>query len=199
MILVLFLDKNLTLTCHINETCRKAANAIRSIGRIPKYLTNENLEGLVNALVISRLDYCNSILLPKRELDKLQRAQNTAARLITGTKQYHHIKPALQKLQLLPVESRITFKIILITFKIFHGLSPAYVSSLLQEYHPPRSLRSSSKSLLTVPTMNSVTFGERAFSFYAPTLWNTLPDSLKICPKNIPISEILFLVTRNII
>ena len=199
MILVLFLDKNLTLTCHINETCRKAANAIRSIGRIPKYLTNENLEGLVNGLVISRLDYCNSILLPKRELDKLQRAQNTAARLITGTKQYHHIKPALQKLQLLPVESRITFKIILITFKIFHGLSPAYVSSLLQEYHPPRSLRSSSKSLLTVPTMNSVTYGERTFSFYAPTLWNTLPDSLKICPKNIPISEILFLVTRNII
>ena len=95
MILVLFLDKNLTLTCHINETCRKAANAIRSIGRIPKYLTNENLEGLVNALVISRLDCCNSILLPKRELDKLQRAQNTAARLITETKQYHHIKPAL--------------------------------------------------------------------------------------------------------
>ena len=112
------LDKTLTPTYHINETCRKATNAIRSIGRIRKYLTNKNLKLLVNALVISRLDYCNSILygLPKRELDKLQRVQNTAARLITGTKQYDHIKPAFQKLHCLPVESRIIFKVIRITF-----------------------------------------------------------------------------------
>ena len=173
------LDKTLTPTYHINETCRKATNAIRSIGRIRKYLTNKNLKLLVNALVITRLDYYNSILygLPKRELDKLQRVQNTAARLIN---QYDHIKPApLQKLHWLRVESRIIFKVILITFKILHGLSPAYLSSLLQEYHPPRSLRSSSKSLLTVPTINSVTYGERAFSFCAPTVRNTLPDSLK--------------------
>ena len=125
------LHKNLTPTYHINETYRKATNAIRSIGRIRKYLTNKNLKLLVNALVISRLDYCNSILygLPKRELDKLQRVQNTAAGLI---KQYDHIKPApLQKLHWLRVESRIIFKVILITFKILHGLSPAYLSSLL--------------------------------------------------------------------
>ena len=156
-------------------------DAIRSIGRIRKYLTDENLKLLVNTLVISRLDYCNSILygLSKRELDKLQRVHNTAARLITGTKQYDHVKPALQKLHWLPVESRIIFKVILITFKILHGLSPAYLSSLLQEYHPPRSLRSSSKSLLTVSSMNSVTHGQRAFSFCAPRLRNTLPDSLK--------------------
>ena len=65
-------------------------------------------------------DYCNSILygLPKRELDKLQRVQNTAAHLITGTKQYNHIKSALQKLHWLPIQSRIIFKVILITFKI---------------------------------------------------------------------------------
>ena len=177
------LDKNLTPTYHINETYRKATNAIRSIGRIRKYLANKNLKLLVNALVISRLDYCNSILygLPKRELDKLQRVQNTAARLITGTKQYDHIKPrpALQKLHWLPVESRIIFKVILVTFKILHGLSPAYLSSLLQEHYPSRCLRSSSKSLLTVPTMNSVTCGERAFSFCAPASWYTLPDCLK--------------------
>ena len=72
------------------------------------------------------------------------------------------------------------FAFLLLDFCLcFHGLSPAYLSSLLQEYHLPRSLRSSSKSLLTVPTMNSVTYGEGAFSFCAPTLWNTLPHSLK--------------------
>ena len=83
------LDNNLTLTYRINETSRKATIAIRSIGRTRKYLTNENFKLLINALEISRLDYSNSILygLPKRELDKLQRVQNTAARFITETKQ----------------------------------------------------------------------------------------------------------------
>ena len=134
-----------------------------------------------------RLDYCNSILygLPKQELSKLQRVQNTATRLITGSKQNDHIKPALRKLHWLPVESRITLLsiyillVILIAFKILHGLSPTYLSSLLQEYHPPRSLRLSSKSRFPVPTVKYVTYGKRAFSFCAATLWNTLPDSLK--------------------
>ena len=112
---------------------------------------------LVNALVLSRLDYCNSILygLPKQELNE--------------TTQLHW----------LPVKSRIMFKVLLITFKIIHGLCPAYLLSLLQQYHPQRSLRSSSKLLFTVPTVNSVTYGERAFSFSAPILWNSLPDSVR--------------------
>ena len=59
-------------------------------------------------------------------------------------------------------------KVLLITFKIIHGLCPAYLSSLLQLYQPQRSLRSSSKLLFTVPTVNSATYGERAFSFSAP-------------------------------
>ena len=79
----------------------------------------------------------------------------------------------------LPVESRIIFKLLLITFKIIHGLCPAYLSSLLQQYHPQRSLRSCSKLLFTLPSVNYVTYGERAFSFSAPILWNSLPDAVK--------------------
>ena len=104
---------------------------------------NENLKLLVNALVISRLDSCTSIGPLKQELDKLQRIQNPAARLISGTSQHEHITPALRELDWLPVESRIIFNVILIFFKILDRLSQAYLSSLLQEYHPPRSLRSS--------------------------------------------------------
>ena len=42
------LDKNLSLTYHINETCKKATNAIRAIGRIRKYITKENLKLLLS-------------------------------------------------------------------------------------------------------------------------------------------------------
>ena len=116
-------DKNPRLIYHINETCGKETNVIRSIGRIRKYLTNGNLKMLFNALVISRLNYCKSILysLPKQELDRLQRIQTTAARLITETKQYELINPTLRELQWLPVESRLIFKVILTTLIILYG------------------------------------------------------------------------------
>ena len=68
----------------MNEICEKSTLAIRSIGRIRKYLSLDGLKMLVNALVISRYDYCNCPLygIPKYQRDKLQRIQNTAARLL---------------------------------------------------------------------------------------------------------------------
>ena len=114
------MEKNLRLTYHIHDTWRKETDAIWSIGRIRKYLTSGNLKLLFNPLVISRFNYRKSILysLPKQELDRLQRIQNTAARLITETKQYELINPALRELHWLPVESRLIFKVILISFKV---------------------------------------------------------------------------------
>ena len=115
------------------------------------------------------MDYCNSILygLPKQEHYKLQRIKKTTARLITRTKRYEHIKPALRELHWLPVESRIIFKVLLINFKIIRGLFPAYLSSLPQRYHPQRSLHSSSKLLFTGPTVNSVTYGQPKHILYS--------------------------------
>ena len=91
------MDKNLSFTNHINDMCKKATLAIRSIGRIRKYLPNDGIKRLVNALVMSQLDYSNSLLygLPKYQIDKLQRLQNTAARLVAGTRRSDHIKPVL--------------------------------------------------------------------------------------------------------
>ena len=87
--------------------------------------------------------------------------------------------PALRELHWLPVESRIILKGLLITFKIIHGLCPAFLSSLLQQYQPQRSVRQlSSKLLFTIPTVNSVTNGEITLSFSASILWNSLPDSI---------------------
>ena len=60
-------------------------------------------------------------------LNKLQRVQNMAARLITNTPRFCHITPVLCQLYWLPVGVRIKFKVILITFKAIHGLVPYYI------------------------------------------------------------------------
>ena len=82
------LDKHLTLHQHINNVSKSESYAIRNIGRIHKYLNNEDCEKLVHAFITSRLDCCNSILygLPDSELAKLQRIQNTAAGLVAREK-----------------------------------------------------------------------------------------------------------------
>ena len=69
--------------------------------------------------------------MPDIELQKLQRVQNTAARLVCNSNRFDHITPTLVKLHWLPVKYRIHFKILLITFKAIHGLAPKYLSELL--------------------------------------------------------------------
>lgn len=111
------MDANFTLTSHINDLCRKAF-FINSIGRIRKYLPPDPLRRLVDALVISHLDYCNSLLygLPSYELAKLQRVQNTVARLIVRARQSDHMTPILRDLHWLPIPARLEFKILLLFF-----------------------------------------------------------------------------------
>jgi hypothetical protein len=127
-------------------------------------------------------------------IDKLQHCQSSAARLVTRTWKYEHITPVLMVLQWLRVEKRITYKILLLTYKSLNGMAPKYLSNLLHHYNPTRQLRSASKHLLISPKVNLKSYGKITFKSASPRLWNSLPedvwlgsslDSFKI--KDIPI------------
>ena len=90
-----------------------------------------------------------------------------------------YITPVLKSLHWLPVCFRIDFKILLLVFKALNGLSPSYLSDLLLTYEPSRTLRSSDRGLLLIPKVRSKTHGEAAFHYYAPRLWNSLPEDLR--------------------
>ena len=156
-------------------------DSVRNIGRIRKYLDQPSTERLVHAFVTSKLHYCNSVLygLPAKQLSKLQRLQNSAARLVTKAKSRDHVTPVLRQLHWLPINQRIVFKVLLITFKIINGYAPSYLSSLLESYQPKRALPFATKRLLIVPKSFTTTYGDRAFSIAAPNLWNNPPDSIK--------------------
>ena len=176
------MDANFTLSTHINDLCKKAFFFINSIGRIRKYLPPDPLKRLVNALVISHLDYCNSLLygLPSYELSKLQRVQNTAARLIVGARRSDHMTPILRDLHWLPIPARLEFKILLLTYKCLHNQGPSYLRELLKFPNPSRILRSSMQSLLLKSYRpNTLYYGERTFAFAAPKLWNSIPEHIK--------------------
>ena len=160
-----------------------------------KYLSKECRQSLVHAYVTSRLDYCNSILygLPKYQLSKLQRIQNMAARLITDTMKFDHINPVLYNLHWLPENHRIQFKILMITLKAIHAITPSYLSNLICIRLSSRySLRNNDTKFLERPKgVMRTTLGARSFHASAPALWNSLPahirmiDSLALFKKSL--------------
>jgi hypothetical protein len=174
-------DKNLTMCNHVNLICKTASFALHKIGSIRKYLDTKTTETLVHSLVMSRIDTCNSLLfgLPDSLIKKLQRVQNSAARLVTCTRPRDHITPILQNLHWLPVQARIKFKILLLTFQCLQGTAPIYLQDLVHKYIPSRNLRSKSKSLLVISTPVTKSYGARSFQVAAAELWNGLPESVK--------------------
>ena len=159
------LDSRPTLNKHVSAVCSAASLHIRNIGKIRHLLTQSITEKLVHAFITARLDYCNSILygLLKRLIQRLQRIQNSAARLVTRTNRDDHIAPVLKGLHWLPVQERIMFKILLLTYKTIHGSAPSYLSELVSSYTPSRSLHSSSKNLLCRRKTKLLQYGGRSF------------------------------------
>ena len=134
----------------------------------------------LNSWFTPGLDYGNDLLygVPDQLLDKLQRVQNVAARIVVRASRYDHITSILETLHWLPVRYRIEYKVLLMTFKALHLLAPSYIADLLQFYQPCRTLRSSSDSLLSAHLRH---YGDRAFCIAAPRLWNSLPHEMRKC------------------
>ena len=174
------MDNKMSMESHINATIKSCSYHIRNLGKIRKYLNQQATEQLVHAFISSRLDMGNALLygLPNNLIRRLQLKQNTAARLVTGTKVSMHISPILSDLHWLPVRFRIQFKILLLTYRAINNLAPPYITELLVLSQTRSGLRSASQHLLAEPkTLRS--WGDRSFFAAAPHLWNNLPEHIR--------------------
>ena len=120
---------------HVKYTCRLAYYHLRNIASIRFGLTQKAAVCLMYSLVISRIDYANCLLhgIPDCLINKLQRVQNAAARLVVRCHRWDHITSVLKKLHWLPGKQRIHYAILLLAFCAQHGLVPAYITNLLHE------------------------------------------------------------------
>ena len=114
----------------------------------------------------------------EQNLNKLQRVQNSIARVVTGTRRRDHITSVLADLHWLPVRARITFKIFTLVYKVRVTQQPTYLADLICDYTPARSLRPTSQRLLVEPPTRTV-MGRRSFRYIAAKTWNNLPENLK--------------------
>ena len=178
-----WLDSTLSIDAPITKTCSAAFYYLYNIKRIRRCLSKESTETLIQAFISSRLDYCNSLFdkIPACQLQKLQRIQNAAARLILQECKFCHITPLLMTLHWLPVKYIIHLKILLLTFKAINLFAPSYICDFVTVKKPSNyNLRSNNSLVFGSPKVKSLaTLGERSFSFAAPKLWYKLPNYIR--------------------
>ena len=177
-------DQNLSMLNHVKVLTKSLNFQIKKIGHIRNFINESVTKKLVTSLILSRLDYCNSLLAntSKELIHPLQKCQNNAARLIMRVKKRDHITPLLKQLHWLPVRYRINYKIITFCFKVLNGLAPKYfqIDGHFCIYAPTRALRSANdKTIFVEPGFKYKRFGSRSFYFYGPYLWNRLPKELR--------------------
>ena len=141
-----------------------------------------------NALVGSRLDYCNSLFRSLSALDlcKLQCVQNNLARIVTNTTKYSHITPVRKILHWLPIEQRSIFKTTLLVYKCLNCGQPRYFAPFLK---PRQSVYSTRKNqadgvFLEIPHFATSLYKSSkhfslSFAYDAPKIWNDLPDDVR--------------------
>ena len=162
------LDSDISMKKHINMTVRACFTALRRIRTLRRSLPRHALLTLIRALVVSKVDYCSSVLngLPGRQLNRLQSILNAAARTIFCTRKHEHITPLLYELHSLKVEERIKFKLCVLTHCCLHGMAPVYRAEALHrttDVEASPRLRSADATLLLTPATRRSTLGDCAF------------------------------------
>ena len=181
----MWFDAEFSFSEYVKRTCKACFIQMHDLCRIRQYLTPVLA---ANALVSSRLDYCDSLFrgLSCLNLDKLQSIQNTLARIVTNHRKYAHVTPILKQLHWLPVKYRCMFKMAVYkVYKFLHSGSPSYFQPFLSLSSCSYSTRRSHpvRQYLTVPpfcssVFKSVKHFDHSFAFDVPKIWNELPHDV---------------------
>ena len=148
------LDSSLTLKDHIIAKSKAATINIIKIRNIRKYLNQDICHKLVVSLVLSHLDYSNSLLsgLPDSSTKILQKVQNSAARLVLGRNAKYSSTENIKQLHWLPIKQCIDYKVLTLVHKCLHQKAPKYLQDLLSKKVAKRQgIQSKGKVLLEVP------------------------------------------------
>ena len=127
------IDNKLTFNEQVNQICRDCYISLRNISKKRNCMDSKSCKIIVNALVLSKLNFCCTLLLglPTKQIKKLQKIQNYAAKVIAHASKFDHVSPILKSLKWLNIENIITFRYCTIVYKCLNNAAPLYLSNLL--------------------------------------------------------------------
>ena len=174
------LDPLLSMGEHVIEVVKGCNYHLHSLRYIRSSLTIEVANTVACSLILSKMDYCNSLLYGASEgvKHKLQVVQNNVARAVLRAGYRAKPDPLLQHLHWLPIKSRIDFKIATLTFKALSSDQPKYLRDLIVRETHTRPLRSDDLDRLVIPGLPLKT-AKGSFAKSAPKVWNSLSVGTK--------------------
>ena len=184
----LTLDCHLTMNAHVSNIARTCYFELRRLASIRRFLTSTATATLVSAFVLSRIDYCNSLLFGCTHdvTSHLQRIKNYVARVFLCLPMSSSITIHLKSLHWLPVKVRSTYKIACLCYHCHSSTAPSYITDMLHK--KPLHTRNTRSSSYTMPLLNrpahsKATLGDRSFSFASSSVWNSIPNDVRRAPS----------------
>ena len=179
------LDCHFTTNAHISNMARTCYFELHRLASIRRFSTSTATATLVSALVLSRIDYCNSLLFGSTHgaTSHLQRIHNYAARVILRLLKLSSITIHLKSLHWLPVKVRSTHKIACLCYHCHSSTAPSYVADMLHK--KPSHTRITRSSSYTMPLLNrpansKATIGDRSFAFASSSV---CPNDVRCAPS----------------
>ncbi|XP_033642437.1 uncharacterized protein LOC117302569 [Asterias rubens] len=148
-------DTAMTMSVYVTSLCKSINFLLWNLARIRRFLDRDACSNAMRALVLSKLDYANALLLGSKNKDvaRLQRLQNRAARIVFQVPRRHSTSLLLNTLHWLPLDKRIKLKTLLYIFKALNDLSPVYLKDCIATHVPSREGLQSSRDVtrLSIP------------------------------------------------
>ena len=165
------------MNAHVSNIARTCYFELRRLASIRRFLTSTATATLVSAFVLSRIDYCNSLLFGSTHdvTSHLQRIKNYTARVILRLPISSSITIHLKSLHWLPVKVRSTYKIACLCYHCHSSTAPSYVTDMIHK--KPLHTRNTRSSSYTMPLLNS------SFSFASSSVWNSIPNDVRCAPS----------------
>jgi hypothetical protein len=179
-----YIDADLSFRRHIDVISSRCFAALRQLRNIRHHVSVPVMQSLVTSLVLTRVDYCCSVLygLPASHLRRLQAVQNAAARIVFNLRRYDHVTDALICLHWLRIPERVRYKMAVLVYRALHGQGPSYLQQHFDTAISTGRLRSASTRQLVVPRCQHVTIGGHSFLVAGATIWNSLPTDVTSSP-----------------
>ena len=136
-------DCHLTMNAHVSNIARTCYFELRRLASIRRFLTSTATATLVSAFVLSRIDYCNSLLYGSTHdvTSHLQRIQNYASRVILRRPKSSRITIHLKSLHWLPVKVRSTYKVACLCYHCHSSTAPSLsLACCIESHHTPATL-----------------------------------------------------------
>ena len=181
------LDTHLSYNQHITEIASKCLFKLYQINRIKHLLDRKTLLLVINSFVFSKLQYCSTVWsnTSSSNIDKLQKVQNFAGRIILGLRKYDHISDGLRSLKWLPIREKLILNDATMMHKCINKLVLDYLADMFKSRSQVHNRQTRASGALDIPLCRLLT-GQRSFAFRGAKLWNSLNDNIKSlkCPRN---------------